>query len=91
MLCSPISGARLEIRQGEPFIYGRLAWVDEAAAELGVLHRFPETSVMQVGVLDERLGSPHCSPGKAALLGSVINLLRRQAGNEVGDKIIDYI
>jgi hypothetical protein len=46
---------------------------------------------MQVGVLDERLGSPHCSPGKAALLGSVINLLRRQAGNEVGDKIIDYI
>ena len=34
-------------------IDGRLAWVDKVAAELGVLDLFPETAVMQVGVVKD--------------------------------------
>src|SRR6266404_8884610 len=68
-----------------------LAGVDKAAAELRVLHLFPETAIMQVDVVKELLRSTHRPPGKAASLGGMVNLLGRQAGNEVGDEIIDYV
>ena len=34
---------------------GRLAWIHQAEAELGVLYLFPEAAVMQVEVVEERL------------------------------------
>ena len=46
---------------------------------------------MQVGVADELLRGTHRPPGEAAFLGSVVNLLCRQAGNEVGDEVIDNV
>ena len=68
-------------------INGGFAWVDKAAAELRVLDLFPETTVLQVGVIKERLRGSHRSPGEAALLSSMVDLFRRQAGYEIGDEI----
>jgi hypothetical protein len=46
---------------------------------------------MQVGVVKELLRSTHRPTSEAAFLGSVVNFLCRQAGNKVGDEIIDYV
>jgi hypothetical protein len=56
-----------------------------------VLHLFPEAAIMQVGVIEESLRGSHRAPGEAAFLGSVVDLLCRQAGNEIGDEIIDDV
>ncbi len=56
-----------------------------------MLHVLPETAIMQVGVVEELLRGAHCPPGEAAFLRSVVNLLCRQAGNEIGDEIIDDV
>src|SRR5215469_14669339 len=69
----------------------RFARVDKAAAELWVFHLFPETAVMQMWVIEQRLRGTHRSPGKAAFLGGVINLLCRQASDKVGDQSIDDV
>src|SRR5215469_6053944 len=74
---------------GRAVIDGRLAWIDEAATQLRVLHLLPETAIMQVGIVKQFLRSAHRAPGEAAFLGSVVNLLCRQAGNEIGDQIIN--
>src|SRR5713226_5701986 len=76
---------------GRAIIDRRFAGVDKAAAELRVLHLLPEAAVSEVGVVKERLRRTHRPPGEAAFLGSVVDLLCRQAGNEVGDEIIDYV
>src|SRR6516225_8863902 len=55
-------------------IDGRLTRVDKAAAELRVLDLFPETAIMQVGVVKKRLRRAHWRPGEAAFLGSVVDL-----------------
>src|SRR6516162_498475 len=57
-------------------IDGRLTRVDEAAAELRVFDLFPETAIMQVGVIEKRLRSAHCRPGEAAFLCSVVDVFR---------------
>jgi hypothetical protein len=64
---------------------------DEAALKPRMLHLLPETAVLQVGVVKERLRGARRPPGEAAFLGSVINLFCRQAGNEIGDEIVDYV
>ena len=76
---------------GRAVVDRRLARVDEAAADLRVLYLFPETAVMQVEVVEERLGRTHRPPGEAAFLGGMVNLLRRQARDEVGDEVIDDV
>ncbi len=69
----------------------RLARIDEAAAKLGMLHLLPETAIVQVSVLEQRLRGTHRAPGEAAFLRGVVDFLGRQAGNEAGDEIVDDV
>ena len=68
---------------GRTVIDRRLARVDEAAAEFRVLHLLPETAIVQMRIVEQRLRGTHRPPGEAALLGGMVNLLGRQAGDEV--------
>ena len=68
-----------------------LAWVDEAAPKFRVRHLFPEAAIIEMGVVEKRLGSTHRPPSEAALLGGVIDLFCRQAGDEIGDQVIDDV
>src|SRR5256885_11088647 len=43
----------------------------------------PETAIVQMGIVEQRLRGTHRRPGEAALLGGMVNLLGGQAGNEV--------
>ena len=54
-----------------------------------MLHLLPEAAILQMGIVKQRLRRTHRPPGKPALLGRVINFLRRQAGDEVGEQIVD--
>src|SRR5256886_14858994 len=74
---------------GRAVVEGSLAWVDKATAQLRVLHLLPETPIVQMGVVYERLRGPHGSPGKAARLGSMVDFFRWQAGDEVGHQLFD--
>src|SRR4051795_4101782 len=49
-----------------------LAGIDEAAAEFGMLDGLPESAVVQMRVVEQRLGRTHRAPGEAALLRGVI-------------------
>ena len=54
-----------------------------------MLDSFPEAAVVQMRVVEQRLGRADGPPGEAALLRGVIHLLRRQAGDEIGDQLVD--
>jgi hypothetical protein len=42
-----------------------------------------------MGVVDERFRGTHGPPGKPALLGSMVDLFRRQVGDAVGHQVFD--
>src|SRR6185369_3655102 len=58
---------------GSTVIDRRLARVGEAAAELRVFHLLPETAIVQMGIVEQRLRGTHRPPREAALLGSMVN------------------
>ncbi len=69
---------------GRPVVNGSLAWISKVPPKLRVFHLLPKTTVMQVGVVKQRLRATYRSPGKATFLRGVVNLLCWQACNEVG-------
>ena len=91
VLCSPIKRRPPGDPPGRAVVDRRLPRIDEAPAEFRMLHLLPETAVMQMGIVQQRLRRAHRTPGEAALLGGVVNLLRRQAGDEVGEQIVDDV
>src|SRR5262245_11474561 len=76
---------------GRTVVDRSLTRVGEAAAELRVFHLLPETAIVQMTIVEQRLRRTHRSPGEAALLGGMVNLLGRQAGNEVRNEIVDDV
>ena len=56
--------------------------VGESAVQLRMLNGRPESSVMEVPVIDQTVGASYCPPGKAAFLAAVVYLILSAARDE---------
>src|SRR5215470_366326 len=56
-----------------------------------MIDRLPEATVGEMSVLSQVLGRTHSGPGEAALLRCMIDLLGRQAGDEIRHHLLDDV